>query len=304
MPSTHTARHTTPPNNTLRVVHPTSVRQRSPAVSPTSPSSASSGSVRTPNDNSPNTLIKHHPPTLLPKIRKQDQILDPNTYYATHQRLPSLASAGYPFPRLAPLYDQPTRASTPPEYSLPTPVSATSRYTVNSDCSRPSVDTHSCPPRQYSSAHSRSASVPFAGGHTYAGSQHSFAHSDPPQHLYHPNSTAQHYTQPYYPSTHQRYWNQSQHRQLPRPIHVSTNSDTTYPLTPSQHSPLPPDLLFESYGNQTPPTTTLLEYLTSLNPCPSIVRQATPPDRLNDAHYWWDIRNSKSSLSHWMIHVC
>ncbi|KAL9048418.1 MAG: hypothetical protein Q9162_007736 [Coniocarpon cinnabarinum] len=80
--------------------------------------------------------------------------------------------------------------------------------------------------------------------------------------------------------------------------HPANSQPSLAPLQPSTNQPaqpnsLPAELLFENYP-EPPAATTMLDYLCAPNPSPGLVRRNTVPNRQNDMHYWWDVRNIRT----------
>lgn len=283
-------RPTTPPNSTVNLSAPTARQSRSPAGSANSPSTASPGSVKTPSGNSPYQPTTRTGPTLLPKIRKQDQMLEPVGFSRTYHKLPQITSTGFPC-QVKPADYRP-RSLTPSEGSLLTPVSFISRYAGTGErTGEPSPPGH-LPPIQHYTEHDSNFSSLNAPihGHSRVRSNCSVGGTDPAQYLYQPFQGPQYGTSPRAAS----YANLCREQPLhfPGPLNVPNMWDPLSPLTPVQHSPLASELDFSNYESL-PATTTLLEYLTTPNPSPSLVRHTSQPDRMNDVHFWWDCRNCK-----------
>jgi hypothetical protein len=66
-----------------------------------------------------------------------------------------------------------------------------------------------------------------------------------------------------------------------------------YEAAPAVQYPFTADAGFDSFQPPTP-TSSLLDYLTSTNPSPALVRRVTSVSRGIHNHFWWDIRNLRA----------
>jgi hypothetical protein len=66
-----------------------------------------------------------------------------------------------------------------------------------------------------------------------------------------------------------------------------------FEAAPAVQYPSFTDVSFDSF-QQVPATSSLVEYLSSTNPSPSLVRRVTSAPRGINNHFWWDIRNLRS----------
>lgn len=286
-------RHTTPPNNSVNLAAPIGRQSLSPPRSINSPSTASPGSIKTPSGNSPYPPTTRTGPTLLPKIRKQDQMLDPVGLSETYHKLPQITSTGFPCQPQA--LDYRPRSLTPPEGSLLTPVSVISRLGCSSELIRESSLPGTLPPIQEYMHHNFPSSVVQFLGHSRGGSSCSVGGTDPAHYLYQPFQGPQYGTSPRAASYTSAFNEQALH--FPGALNIPATWGPVPPLTPVQHSPLASELDFSSYI-RVPEATTLLNYLTTPNPIPPLVKYTSQPDRMSDVHFWWDCRNCKYCLFH------
>ncbi|KAF2661143.1 hypothetical protein K491DRAFT_478350 [Lophiostoma macrostomum CBS 122681] len=261
----------------------------------------------TSNTSPPRSPIRQHGPMLLPKVRSQDQIPEPTGGPVRHRRTTSTSSLGYgsAFNPYARPHGMMRRGSSPFNFNashseIASPVS-TSSYdlgltssTLNSPISftearRPSL-----------AAHSRSHSATGLRGHSRAGSAGSID-----------ETVISRYGFPTY-------------RNLPSYVTASSTPQSSLNITstlsaaipstcgpvqdissftstaiqdfaipdfepaPAVQYPVPVDLTFDTS------TSSLLDYLTSSNPSPALVRRVTSITRGVHNHFWWDVRNLRS----------
>ena len=213
----------------------------------------------------PSPVRLQHGPTLIPKVRSQDQTIAPDyKRRKTHRR--ALSSncnpPEHPRPLSRPGFQRST--TSPPECSnIITPVSATSTadlWPINSSLNSPAP---------YSSTSTRGSL-----GHGRATSQPAID-----------AATLRRYVNPTY-RTYPVYTTRSP-RYTPAPL---DGVDEFVPEELSLAAPAPfreltPEL-YCSYG----PTTTIMNYLTGPNPAVRPVDNLSTGMGLN-AHFWWDIRN-------------
>lgn len=252
---------------------------------PSSPSSASSGSVQTPDAISSDN--KSPGSSLLPRIRRQDQILDPHEFSIDYKTLPRSTGSGYTYPPA--LSGFRTRSLTPPEGTLLTPISADLRFPSFCDQSNQYLPPSSLAHTHPSSGHIRSISTPYGQTLPRVTTNFSIGGTAPANYLYQPGQGPQYGTSPRAVTSHSHFQPRPLH--FPGPLNVPEYTLSPLPLTPSQPSPLAADLLFNP--DMPDRTTTLYAYLTSANPSPPLVRHCIQPDRMSDVHFWWDVRNCK-----------
>lgn len=284
------ARHITPPGTTTHLQPYSTRHQRSLPTSADSPATTSPDSVRTPTGTPPRSPNKHTGPALLPKIRKQDQILDPINIPHVYRRFPVSFSTTYPagYDSHFTIVETRGRSLSPPEGCLITPVSA---ITSSSNDSPDSPSTEHLLPSHANVPYSRSTAAPYMQARSKSASMLD-------------EGFVRHYPQssrgpmPVYlmPTSQAPGISMQSHPTIAIPSHMQiTHSQAHAPpqqhqATPAHHSPLSAELLFENYS-EIPPTTTLLDYLTGPNPSPPLVRHAVHQSRVADMHFWWDIRN-------------
>lgn len=277
-----TDRQATPPSRQHRLAVSDSRQSRSPVVNQHSPSSASPASVRTPTDTSPIPVGKQSGPALLPRIRKQDQTLQPILVpqLPPHGTLPSFASSHPHGPSTS---EQFHRRQTPPEGILLTPLSAVSSSSHdnrgNNLSSGFGVESHH--------DHRRPAPLPLVN--TGVRSLPSISDALSPHHR-------QYTFQPYRPvhSGDAATVLSNLHDRCPRSgypstLWVPTTQGHQLPTITSPHSPLAQELLFHNYPEGTP-ATTLRSYLTAKIQPPSLVTRV-PRTHANTGPFWWDVRN-------------
>ncbi|KAF2191235.1 hypothetical protein K469DRAFT_556906 [Zopfia rhizophila CBS 207.26] len=295
-------RQTTPPSATFNYI-PDSVGSHSSSDAAFYSHDSSPDSINTSNTTPPRSPIRQHGPLLLPKVRTQDQIAEPTGGPVRHRRTTSSSSIGYasafnPYSRPNPMI---RRGSSPFNHSaLTSPVSQASYdlSTLNSPISFTGSEA-----RRPSFAHSRSHSTSGVRSHSRSGSAGSIDESvinrfGFPTYRQLPSyvtasSTAQ-------PSL-------NLVTSLPTPLpsafsqvqEVSHYTTTTqdfqisdFDPAPAVQYPLLAELTYEALQN--PSTSSLLDYLTSANPSPALVRRITSISRGLHNHFWWDVRNLRS----------
>ncbi|KAI9708985.1 MAG: hypothetical protein M1828_002566 [Chrysothrix sp. TS-e1954] len=251
--------------------------------------SSSPKSSRTHITTPPRSPRSHNGPLLLPKVRVQDQSLDPVADIAQHARHSSLTSTGFPLEasrHVSPAALSYHRSASPPDMHLMTPISASSPCddqmwampTMDENPTRPplfhSRTTSTCSRKD---VHSRNSSININ------------------------DAAIRKYICPTYRNS-TGYMAAS--TSMAAPIitpQVSIPTSTTLPTlapnyqarTEPQPSFLPAELLYDTYS-EPPPSTTLVDYLTAPNPSPALVRRTIQPNRIHDTHFWWDIRNLRT----------
>ena len=251
--------------------------------------SSSPKSSRTHITTPPRSPKIHNGPVLLPKVRLQDQALDPVADMNQHARHSSMTSTGFPMDtsrHVSPAALSYQRSASPPDFHLMTPISASSPCddqmwampTVMDNPTRPplfhSRTTSTCSRKD---VHSRNSSTSIN------------------------DAAIRKYICPTYRNT---TGYMAAATSMAAPIttpQVSAPISSTLPaLAPNyeavmdpQPSFLPAELMFDTYSEQTN-STNLLNYLTAPNPSPALVRRTAQPNRIHDAHFWWDIRNTRT----------
>ena len=212
-------------------------------------------------------IIKQGGPQLLPRVRSQDQTVEHGSPpVAQHKRNPSsLSSNGFPLgldPSFGPRYH---RSASPADISMLTPVSENAGMHFGPRLSEPPSFGSST--RSHSRDASRSNLDESAIRKYICPSSRGM-----PEFITRPSSVATS--------------NPSSHFSAIAPIQPAVNQQ-------AQTNFLPPELLFDNY-DEPPSATTMLDYLTTPNPSPGLVRRNTVPNRQLDMHYWWDIRNIRT----------
>lgn len=261
---------------------------------------ASPDSVNTHLTTPPRSPTQHHAgPVLLPKIRSQDQVVDPVDVQPRHVPSRSITSTGFPLGFNEHRFQQPLRHDTYHRSLSPPDVGMNPNHHLSSNPSH--IDncrsrTVSPMPsallglqRRPSLAHSRSTSMSSVYTHSHARSQSGnldaaavrkyicpSRHASPSAYA----PIAQSHLQPSIPppSTH---------------AHSRQSSYSVAPTPPPAPDFLAPELQFDSYATP-PPATTLLSYLTAPNPSPALVRRTPAPNRMTDNYFWWDVRNLRT----------
>ncbi len=225
--------------------------------------------------------VRHHGPLLLPKIRPQDQSVEPSSAAGPRRQRKALSNARNP-PGFTPYPTRPTpqRSVTSPPDCLPliSPISATSVFgsRANSALNSPITLTASHAGKRYSS-HSRSGSGSsiddsLLGKFGFPTYRHLPAYISP--------------ASQYSPS-------------------VVPGASTFVPpvpvlVQPMQYYTLPAELQYNVFDDGAPvpleeSTSTLMEYLTGPNPAVNLVHQVNVSmGRGLHTHFWWDIRNLSS----------
>lgn len=230
-------------------------------------------------------------PMLLPRVRVQDQTLEPATALFGHRRHDSVTSTGFPAdfgPSLRPGFSR--RSTSPQGYShMASPASAPSPYDPSL-----SMDIDADALRRPSFAHGRSSSTSAIRGHSRSGSSSSIdvavlRSRGYPTYRTAPGTVAgipmsrtpsamSHLAPISMPD--------SQMQSMSYPTHRRTVSP---PAPPSRLSlELEYDPTTESLE-----TGKMLDYLTAPNPTPSLVQRTTDVSR-GQSHCWFDIRNVRS----------
>ncbi|OCL05687.1 hypothetical protein AOQ84DRAFT_93289, partial [Glonium stellatum] len=307
-------RQTTPPSATFPYL-PDSAHSRNSSNGTTYFSQDSSpDSIITVSTSPPRSPIRQHGPLLLPKVRPQDQVLEPVGGPVRHRRTASNTSIGYASSTFNP-YSRPNsmirRATSPPNHSaLVSPVSAASPYdTVFHSALNSPIAFTSSQSRRPSVSHARSHSANAVRSHSRSGSASSIDESvigrfGYPTYRQLPSYvTASSATPPALnlvtalPST-------SFHSQVQEVSHMAPTLTQDYQMSdfapaPAVQAvqavqyPLAAELQYETFTQSTS-TTTLLEYLTGPNPSPALVRRVTSAGRGINTHFWWDVRNLRS----------
>ncbi|KAI1817862.1 hypothetical protein GGS20DRAFT_459014 [Poronia punctata] len=206
----------------------------------TSPSDSASTRVTTPSCSPP--PIRQHGPILLPKIRSQDQTIEPSPKRIRRSNVPVAKSS-----RPAGIRSSHTRSFTNPEtinFNNSFFASSEGQIAFPSTLCAPSFGQDAVAPRRASSV-SLDSSFEGYGFPTY-----------------------RHQMPSYMPQTEQQ------------------PEQFMYNFTPRAPSPLS----LASTPDPTP-STTLMNYLTTSNPTPSLVRSISFPLRdPNTKHFWWDVR--------------
>lgn len=258
----------TPPSTELPVENPGSGHSRNTSGSSVWSTNSSPDSVDTRTTTPPRSPLHQHGPRILPKIRTQDQSVQPSFRIEKHRRTSSTADSSLHARSGRPT---PSRSTTvPPEYvSLVSPTTSVyspfSAYSgVNSGVNSPISIT---PSYQRRPSHSRSISTSIID-----------------------DSTLERFGYPY--------------RRLPSYITGARYNPSVIPGSstfvappvqrpqPQVYDALPEELVFKSADD---PVSTLNDYLTGSNPAVNLVRQVnTVLGRGMHMHFWWDIRNLRT----------
>lgn len=297
------SRQTTPPSSSYNYI-PSSVG--SDATYYSQGSSPGVSSVPTP----PRSPIRQHGPLLLPKVRTQDQVAEPTQGPIRHRRTTSTSSVGYgysPYSRPASMV---RRGSSPfnqnihnAHSALASPASNASYEYNLSTLNSPIVFTPQEGRRasSYMGSHSRSTSAN-RSRHARSGSAGSVdetvinrygfptyrnlpsyvtASSAPSSNLNLVSSL---------PSAYSAVQDMSSFTATS----IQDFAVPEYEPAPAVQYPTFNDVNFDSFQTVAPPTSSLLEYLSSANPSPALVRRVTSAPRGINTHFWWDIRNLRS----------
>ncbi|KAF2453296.1 hypothetical protein BDY21DRAFT_128460 [Lineolata rhizophorae] len=249
--------------------------------------------------------IRHNGPMLLPKVRTQDQVMEPVAQPIRHRRTTSTASAGYtggyqPYPQHRPPYSR--RSTSPPKTNdLISPVSTSSFdntfSTLNSPINFASSNQSRRPSLAHARSHSSSATV---RGHSRSGSASSVDESVLGRYGYPTYRKMPSYvTASAANSTHSSLGNavampvafeQPQYN-----THYKQSMDTAQmSFGPVDYQfTAPVETQFDTFADSVP-TSTILEYLTEQNCSPSLCRRVGGSSRSPQLHYWWDVRNLRS----------
>ena len=286
------SRHSTPPMSSYGYM-PSSVGSDA-----TYYSQASSPGINTASITPPRSPIRQHGPLLLPKVRVQDQIAEPTAGPIRHRRATSSTSSigyGYsPYSRPAPM----VRRETSPMNNMVSPVSTPASYDFNlATLNSPVTFTPALSRRSsYVPGHSRSNSAGRArhvrsesagsidetvisryGFPTYRNMPSYVTASSAPQ-----SNMGLVTAMPAAFSTVQDI-----------PNFTATALDFGVPefeSAPAVQYPAYTEVGYDAFP-QVAPTSSLVEYLSSANPSPALVRRVTSPPRGVNAHAWWDVRN-------------
>lgn len=246
-------------------------------------------------DNSPNSVNTHvttpprsprgNGPALLPKVRAQDQGLDPiATVSMGHRKTVSLSSTGYPEGYEAQFFASQMyrRSISPADACMITPVSEAALTDFENHMTMPGATLgpkFAFPVQSQSQAsHSRNTS-----GSSFA------AHSRSSSTSVIDDMAARKYICPSY-RTAPTYIRSTSETPISAPLAAIAPS---YMQSQAQPKQAPAELLFDSYGEETA-SATLLDYLSAPNPTPGLVRKLPTHNRLQDTHFWWDVRNLRT----------
>ncbi|CAA9966644.1 hypothetical protein PTMSG1_10003 [Pyrenophora teres f. maculata] len=258
----------------------------------------------------PRSPVRQYGPILLPKVRIQDQVAEPTTGPVRHRRTTSSSSVGYAYSPYSRPASMVRRGSSPLGHNvqnvhsnMTSPVSASSYdfslSTLNSPIAfaqQPELPRRS----SYMGSQSRSVSASRAR-HDRSGSAGSVD-----------ERVISRYGFP-------TYRNMPSYVTAASAAHSNLNLVTSLPSTYSSVQDIPsftatctPDFVlpefeaapavqyptftdvnFDSF-QQVPATSSLVEYLSSPNPSPSLVRRVTSAPRGINNHFWWDVRNLRS----------
>lgn len=275
---------------------------------------SSPDSVLTANTSPPRSPVRQTGPLLLPKVRTQDQIAEPVAAPGgpvRHRRTTSSSSIGYattfnPYSR--PNY-MVRRGSSPfanhNHSALTSPVS-TSSYdlglttsTLNSPISFTAPEGR----RSSYAPHVRSRSTSAVRGHARSGSAGSIDESVLARYGYPTYRTVPGYVSAaVQPDLSVVTTLPSAYSQVQEVSHYATSTTATqdfnftdnfadFDAAPAVQYPVADLSGFET------PTSSLLEYLTSPNPSPALVRRIANVPRGVHTHFWWDVRNLRSWTS-------
>ncbi|KAF2797382.1 hypothetical protein K505DRAFT_322578 [Melanomma pulvis-pyrius CBS 109.77] len=302
-------RQTTPPSASFNYM-PGSVGSSTDGAFYSNNSSPDSvNTSNTSNTSPPRSPIRQHGPLLLPKVRTQDQIPEPTGGPVRHRRTTSSSSIGYATSFTHP-YTRPNsmirRGSSPFNHSaLTSPVSACSYdLGITSTLNSPISFTSSEARRPSLASHSRSTSASGYRGHSRSGSVGSVDESVVsrygfPTYRNMPNYvTASSAAQPSLnlvtslPVAHPSAYSQVQEVSHYAPSTAPDFSVPDFESAPAVQYPFTADVGFDSY--QATSTSSLLDYLTSTNPSPALVRRVTSVSRGIHNHFWWDVRNLRA----------
>lgn len=252
----------------------------------------------------PRSPVRQLGPTLLPKVRTQDQVAEPTAGPIRHRRTTSAASnVSYGYSPYARPVSQSYRASSP--------------YT-NNDLISP-VSNGSCDFNGLSMLNSPITFTPSEGrrASSYAPPSHSHSRSSSLNASRHVRATS---VQSIDESTISRYGFPT-YRNIPNYVTGPSAPQSNFITSPVDYSQVqqPPSFTataldfplldfepapavqypayteqpsFDAY--QAVATSSLLQYLSGPNPSPALVRRVTAAPRGIHNHFWWDIRNLRS----------
>nr|POF18566.1 hypothetical protein CFP56_63110 [Quercus suber] len=244
----------------------------------------------TPPPRSPG-VVRDSGPHLLPRVRPQDQVaaVATHAHLQGHGRTTSLPTNGFPlqFGGHLPTPPQMDRRSRSPlgrhHESVPLPGPSPLDHMINDRASshprRPSISasnvrTHS---RNVSSSSIDASMLSRYGYPTYRQSptpQSYSTHNNASS--YHTSSAISHLAPIAMPTTYTQ----------PNPVYRRTASPA------AQASGLPPTLAYGPIPDMR--TSSCLQYLSSPNPAPHLVRRTAEAHRGQNLHFWWDVRNVRS----------
>ncbi|KAH8643132.1 hypothetical protein IG631_00595 [Alternaria alternata] len=260
----------------------------------------------------PRSPVRQYGPVLLPKVRMQDQVAEPTSGPIRHRRTTSTSSSiGYAYSPYSRPASMARRDSSPFNHNIhnahstmTSPVSTASSYDFNLSTLNSPITFAQQPelPRRssYVSSHSRSSSANRAR-HARAGS----AGSVDEQVISRYGFPTYRNMPSYVTASSAPQSNLSLVTSLPSsyssvqdmPSFTSTcTQDFVVPefeAAPAVQYPSFTEVSFDSF-QQVPATSSLVKYLSSTNPSPSLVRRVTSAPRGINNHFWWDIRNLRS----------
>ncbi|KAH7552716.1 hypothetical protein BM1_08667 [Bipolaris maydis] len=304
-PSNMYSRQTTPPNASFNYI-PGSV-----GSDLTYYSQASSPEPQLAVPTPPRSPLRQYGPVLLPKVRVQDQVSEPTTGPVRHRRTTSNSSAGYAYSPYSRSSSMARRGSSPLNHNihnmhstLTSPVSTASSYdfnlsTLNSPITYPQQP-ELARRSSYMSSHSRSASANRAR-HDRSGSAGSVDEQVISRYGFPTYRNMPSYvtasTAPQsnlgvataFPST----YSSAQDMSNFTASCIQEFSVPEFDAAPAVQYPAFGDFTFDGF-QQMQATSSLVEYLASPNPSPSLVRRVTSAPRGINNHFWWDIRNLRS----------
>ncbi|KAH0547974.1 hypothetical protein GP486_008284, partial [Trichoglossum hirsutum] len=239
---------------------------------------SSPDSVRTTLTTPIKSPIRQHGPILLPKIRSQDQGVDPITVSPKRVRRGPLSSTQNPPASPSAMYGMQRRSAHSRSVSNPVGACAPLTSPIEPPRYHSRASSTLCSPISLTS--SRGASGTFADDNLLG--KYGFpTYRQLP--TYNPASTT--FTSPPSSSMHET------------PALYVAAPPTVHAPVPRDHA-LPSELQYGLDGGYASTTTTLLDYLTAPNPTPNLVRQISISigrSRENgNTHFWWDIRNLRT----------
>lgn len=258
----------------------------------------------------PRSPVRSYGPTLLPKVRVQDQVAEPIAGPVRHRRTTSTSSGSYTYSPYSRPASMARRGSSPLNYNLhnlhsnrASPMSTTSSSydfnlsALNSPVTFPQPEVRRS---SYVSSHSRSTSANRARNDraTSAGSvdETIVSRYGFPTYRNLPSYVAASSATQSNPALVTAL--PSMYTSVPEVSSVSTafTQDFTIPefeTAPAVQYPSFTDANFDDF-QPISPTSSIVEYLSSANPSPSLVRRITSAPRGINNHFWWDIRNLRS----------